>query len=96
MFGDRPMAEEIAYLERNDRGLKLSDKHVYVGFIRPLWTFDVHCLIDHKTANHRLNRKLVSSGDAGDASHGWDFDKWKMSVEGEKLLSLQRKWRGGG
>ena len=80
MFGDRPIAEDIANLERNDRGLTLSDKHVSIAFIRPLWTFNVHCLIDHKTANHRLDRKLISSKDAGDLCHEWNFDKWKMSV----------------
>ena len=93
MIGDHTMAEDIAYLEqhdRNDRGLKLSDKHVSIAFIRPLWSFDLFCLVDHKMANHRLNRKLIRDGEL---SGEFNYDRWKISVEGKQLLALQRQWR---
>ena len=35
MFGDRPVEDDIDYLEQNDLGLELSDKQVYIAFIRP-------------------------------------------------------------
>ena len=106
MFGDRPIEDDIYYLEENELGLKLSDKQVSIAFIRPLRTFNMLCKFDHRMANHILNRILVRRYSAGDLTKDWkvrygvsdlsenfDYETWASSKEGKQLLELECKWR---
>ena len=43
MVGDPPLEDDTYHLKDNDLDLKLSDKHVSIAFIRPLWTFNLLC-----------------------------------------------------
>jgi hypothetical protein len=93
MFGDRPVEDDVCYLEQNDLNLKLADKDVSIAFIRPLRTFDLTCKIEHRMANHNLNRTLVRSNVVDDVSGEWDYQSWALSMEGRQLLELEREWR---
>ena len=93
MFGDVPIGQAIEYLEKNDAGLKLSDKGVVVEFIRPMKSFDVLCPYQHKVANHLLNRILVKSHDVGKVGRKWKYGPWSLSVEGKQLIELESQWR---
>ena len=103
MFGDVPKEQVIEYLENhemNELGLKLTDKYVVVDFIRPMDSFDLLCPIQHKVANHLLNRILVRSHEVNTLKfESWrssvegNYDSWCSSVEGEQLIELALKWR---
>ena len=83
MWGDVPMAEVVEYLERNPLGLKLTDKNVVVGHIRPLRTFNLTCMAEHRMGNHLLNQKLVRTCSVRKLSQDWDYDSWYISEEGK-------------
>ena len=91
MFGDLPMNEVIEYLEKNELGLKITDKNVVVDFIRPMDSFDLTCKFQHKVANHLLNRILVRSCDVDKMQY--DYGSWVSSFEGKQLVELELKWR---
>ena len=100
MFGDLPMNEVIEYLEKNELGLKITDKNVVVDFIRPMDSFDLTCKFQHKVANHLLNRILVRSCDVDKMQYeSWsscvdgDYGSWSITVEGKQLVELELKWR---
>jgi hypothetical protein len=100
MFGDVPMNEVIEYLEKNERGLKITDKNVVVDFIRPMDSFDLTCEFQHKIANHILNRILIESHDVDKCKfESWsssvegNYSSWASSVEGKVLVELALKWR---
>jgi putative lipoic acid-binding regulatory protein len=103
MFGDFPIEKVIEYLEqheRNELGLKITDKHVVVDFIRPVSSFDLTCKFQHKVANHLLNRILVRSHHVDTMKYGsWrssvegNYDSWSSSAEGWQLLQLEMIWR---
>ena len=100
MFGDLPMSEVIEYLEKNELGLKITDKNVVVDFIRPMDSFDLTCKFQHKVANHLLNRILVRSRDVDKMQYeSWsscvegNYGSWSSSLEGKQLVELELKWR---
>ena len=100
MFGDVPIGEAIEYLDKNELGLKITDKNVVVDFIRPMDSFDLTCKFQHKVANHLLNRILVRSHDVDTMKfESWcssvegNYDSWSSSVEGKQLMELELIWR---
>ena len=103
MFGDVPTEQVIEYLEKhemNKLGLKIADKYVVVDFIRPMDSFDLTCPIQHKVANHLLNRILVRRHQVDTlkfescwSSVEGNYDSWSSSVEGKQLIELALKWR---
>jgi hypothetical protein len=92
---NRDMKVDIDYLETNDLGLKISDKGVVVGHIRPLRTFDMWCPFEHRMAGHIFNRRLVKVEDVYELDRQWDYNKWCVSTEGVMLTALDSEWRGG-
>ena len=100
MFGDLPMSKVIEYLEKNELGLKITDKNVVVDFIRPMDSFDLTCKFQHKVANHLLNRILIKRCDVDKMQYeSWsscvegNYGSWSSSVEGAQLMELEMKWR---
>ena len=81
MFGDVPIEEVIEHLEQNELGLKITDKYVEVGFIRPMDSFDLTRKFQHKVANHLLNRILVRSHHVDTMK----YESWCSSVEGNTI-----------
>ena len=100
MFGDVPKDKVTEYLEQNELGLKITDKNVVVDFIRPMDSFNLTCKLQHKVANHLLNRILIRSQDVDMMQYdSWcssvegNYDSWSSSVEGKQLIELELKWR---
>ena len=100
MFGDVPIGEAIKYLDKNELGLKITDKNVVVDFIRPVDSFDLTCKFQHKVANHLLNWILVRSCDVDKMQYeSWsscvegNYGSWSSSLEGKQLVELELKWR---
>jgi len=84
----------VEYLEKNDRGLTVTDKDIHLDHVRPLSSFkNLHCKFEQRTANHYLNLQLLPAKENLQKHAKFDYDSWAASDAGKQLLELNRVWR---
>jgi hypothetical protein len=82
------------YLEKNDRGIKITDKNTHIDHVRPLTKFEnLHCEFEQRTACHYLNLQLLPGSENLKKSDTFCCTSWASSDRGKQLIQLNIEWR---